>query len=123
MNAKDELRRKAEETLQTSMIVIDDMSEEEIWKLVHELQVHQIELEMQNEDLRHTHAELEESRTKYADLYDFAPVGYFTFDKNGLICEANLTGARLLGIERGLLIKKPFSQYIMKDHQKVCIGT
>jgi diguanylate cyclase (GGDEF)-like protein/PAS domain S-box-containing protein len=70
---------------------------------------------MQNEELRRTQSELEQSRSKYSDLYDFAPVGYFTFDKNGLILEANLTGSRLLNVERAHLIKKPFSQYIVKN--------
>ncbi len=80
--------------------------------MVHELQVQQIELEMQNEELRRAQSELEEARNRYSNLYDFAPIGYFTFDKNGLIIEVNLTGANKLGIERSFLIKKLFSLYI-----------
>ena len=61
--------------------------------------------------------ELEDSRSKYSDLYDFAPAGYFTFDKNGFILEVNLTGAALLQIERSFLIKKPFSIFVLRDDQ------
>src|SRR5574341_596721 len=74
--------------------------------------MHQIELEMQNEELRRMQSELEDSRNRYSDLYDFAPIGYFTFNENGNIIEANLTGTDILGIERSFLIKKPFSRYI-----------
>jgi PAS domain S-box-containing protein len=63
--------------------------------------------------------ELEVSRSKYADLYDFAPVGYFTLDKNGVILEANLTGATLIGIERNQLLNKPFSNYLTEDSQDI----
>ena len=87
-------------------------SEKDARRLVHELEVHQIELEMQNAELRRTREELELSHNNYVDLYDFAPVGYFTFDAQTLIREVNLTGAKLLGNERKLLIKKPFSDFI-----------
>jgi len=87
-------------------------TEADMRRLLHELQVHQIELEMQNEELRQSREELELSRNKYAELYDFAPVGYFTFDTAGLIREVNLTGAQLLGIERRLLADKPFISFI-----------
>jgi PAS domain S-box-containing protein len=79
---------------------------------VHELEVHQIELEMQNEELRQAHNELELSRNTYAELYDFAPVGYFIFDRHGLVQEVNLTGAQLLGIERQKLTNKSFTSFI-----------
>jgi formate hydrogenlyase transcriptional activator len=81
-------------------------------RLVHELEVHQIELEMQNEELHRAQEEIESSRDKYAELYDFAPVGYFTFDTRGLIREVNFAGARLLGIERSMLVDRLFSGFI-----------
>jgi transcriptional regulator with GAF, ATPase, and Fis domain len=81
-------------------------------RLVHELEVHQVELEMQNDELRRFQNELELSRNKYAELYDFAPVGYFTFDASGIIIEANLTGASLLESERDALINSPFTKFI-----------
>lgn len=83
-------------------------TEPEAQRLMHELTVHQIELEMQNAELRNAREELELSRNRYAELYDYAPVGYFTIDARGLIREVNLAGARLLGIERQLLVKMPF---------------
>lgn len=113
-----DLRKKAEEQLQKQKgTSLKTLSAQDAQSLIHELQVHQIELEMQNEELRKSQTELEESRSKYSDLYEFAPVGYFTLDKNSLILEVNLTGAVLLQKERSLLIKKPFSIFILKDDQ------
>ncbi|HEY9246603.1 MAG TPA: PAS domain S-box protein, partial [Candidatus Methanoperedens sp.] len=109
------LRRQAEEALQGQVPDLGKLSIKDIQHLVHELQVHQIELEMQNEELRRIQNELEESRDRFSNLYDFAPIGYFTFDKKGFIAELNLTGANLLGIERNLLIKTPFSRYMVPD--------
>lgn len=83
--------------------------------LIHELQVHQIELEMQNEELKRTQLALEESRDKYVELYDFAPIGYFTFTHRGLINEANLTGASLLGVERKKLLKRGFGRFVVTE--------
>jgi PAS domain S-box-containing protein len=112
-----ELRTLAENKLKDKKKKKQKLSVEEEKELIHKLQVHQIELEMQNEELRTAQEDLEQSRSRYADLYDFAPVGYFTFDKNGLILDVNLTGAGQLGMERGLIIKKPFSRFIKKEDQ------
>jgi PAS domain S-box-containing protein len=106
------LRRKAEEKLRTQLERLQKLSARDIHELVHDLGTHQIELEMQNEELRKTRDELESSRNKYVELYEFAPVGYFIIDVHGLIEGANLTGAQLLGIERGLLLKRPFIGFI-----------
>lgn len=80
--------------------------------LMHELLVHKVELEMQNEELRRAYAALEEARDRYADLYEFAPVGYITLSREGLIGEINLTGSALLGVDRVKLIKRRFSQFV-----------
>jgi PAS domain S-box-containing protein len=79
---------------------------------VHELQVHQIELETQNEELRQAQETITESRNRYVDLYDFAPVGYVTLDPQGLIVDLNLKGARLLGAPRNSLIQRPFILFV-----------
>ena len=86
-------------------------------RALHELRVHQIELEMQNEELRRTQEELEASRERYFDLYDLAPVGYFTLNEKGLILEANLTAAKLLGVARSALVKQPLSSFILPQDQ------
>ena len=106
------LRREAERTLKSSMLPPEEMPTEDAQRLIHELRVHQIELEMQNEELRRTQNELEISRSRYADLYDFAPVGYLTLKKNGQIVELNLTAAAQLGTERTHLIDKHFQNSI-----------
>ena len=112
----DDLRKRAEKKIPGSADSTGKMSAPEIQKLVHELHVHQIELEMQNEALRQSQAETAESQYKYSDLYDFAPVGYFTLDKKGHIIEANVTGASLLGAEKRSLAKQPFQRFITPGH-------
>ncbi|ABB31021.1 PAS/PAC sensor signal transduction histidine kinase [Geobacter metallireducens RCH3] len=82
--------------------------------LLHELQVHQIELEMQNEELHRSQDELRSSRDRYSLLYDFAPVGYFTLSRNGTILSANLAGATLLNTERSRLIRQNFGRFLDK---------
>ena len=86
-------------------------------QLTHELQVHQVELELQNEELRRTRTALETSQARYFDLYDLAPVGYVTLNAKGLIQEANLTAATLLSVTRTELVRRAFSRFIFKDDQ------
>jgi len=112
----DDLRRRAEKRITESTDSIGTMSAPEIQKLVHELHVHQIELEMQKEALQRSQAEAADERRKYTDLYDFAPVGYFTLDKKGRIIEANVTGASLLGAEKRSLAKQPFQRFIVHGY-------
>ena len=111
------LRRQAEERLREKSGDVSAPAPDDTQKLIHELEVHQIELEMQNEELRKTQEKLVESRDKYTYLYDFAPVGYFTLDEKALIRQVNLTGADLLGIQRIKLIDTKFSHYISPEFQ------
>jgi PAS domain S-box-containing protein len=106
------LREKAEALLQSKTPGVHDLSHDEISRLVHELQVHQIELEMQNDELRRGQIALEEASRKYSDFYDFAPVGFLTLDESGLIREVNLTAASQLGVTRRHLVNKPFRFFI-----------
>jgi PAS domain S-box-containing protein len=111
------LRRKAETALTTTRAQVKKMTPEEVQRLVHELQVHQIELEMQNEELRQTQVDLEVARDRYATLYDFTPVGYVTLDERGRILEANLTFCHLLGITRRDILRKKFETYVDPNDQ------
>jgi PAS domain S-box-containing protein len=113
----ESLRLQAEKRLRTKANHISGMNSNDVQNLIHELEVHQIELEMQNEELRHVQIELAESRDKYFELYDFAPVGYFTIKEKGIIEQANLTGATLLGIGRQSLIGKPLARFISAEDQ------
>ena len=94
-NPKD-FRTKADKRLSLKKPLVPEVSPEDAEKLIHELRVHQIELEMQNDELRKAQEEIEVSRSRYADLYDFSPVGYFVISKAGKILEVNLTGAGLI---------------------------
>ncbi|MBU4524166.1 MAG: sigma 54-interacting transcriptional regulator [Desulfomicrobium sp.] len=91
------------------------LPEIEMKQLVRELEVHQLELEIQNEELRQAQDALEISHDAFSDLYDFAPSGYFSFDSQGLVSSANLPGARLLGIERQRLFHMPMSLWIADE--------
>jgi len=108
-----ELRRQAEERLPAKTVEWQPpRTEEETQRLVHEFEVHKIELEMQNAELRRARDELEAALEKYTDLYDFAPLGYFTLDGEGGVRAVNLTGAGLLGVERSRLIGRRFGQFV-----------
>jgi PAS domain-containing protein len=90
-------------------------AEIEVKKLVHELQVHQIELEMQNEELLHAYETSEAALKKYTMLYDFAPTGYFTLDHDGRICELNFSGAEMLGDKRFSLVSRNFKLFVSEQ--------
>jgi two-component system, cell cycle sensor histidine kinase and response regulator CckA len=120
MPGSEDMRRRAEERLKSRTAKSAKLSPEKAQAMLQELQVHQIELEIQNEQLRQTQAELEAAVTKYADFYDFAPVAYLTLDARGLILEANLTAATMLGVERRRLLRSPVTNYIVKEDRKIC---
>jgi PAS domain S-box-containing protein len=114
-----ELRIRAEQKAAQSPENIDALLPDEVKRILHELRVHQIELEMQNEELRTSQVELESARARYFDLYNLAPVGYFTISEQGLILEANLTAAVMLDVHLGALLGRPFSQFILKTDQDI----
>ena len=115
------LRRRAEVQFQQAHLAsaeaIAVMSPAEMQRTLQELRVHQIELEMQNEELRRAQVALDLARDRYFDLFDLAPVGYCTLSADGLILEANLTAATLLGVARGSLLKRPFFSFITAEDQ------
>lgn len=113
----EDLRMKAEEVMLNKKGLSTNQALE-IDELIHELEVHQIELEMQNEDLIKTQTELEDSRREYYELYDFAPVGYLILDKKGIIKRINLAGAKILGKPRKYLIDEAFIRFIAPSYQK-----
>ena len=119
--AEKNLRQRAEELARKNASpTLDELaksSPESFAEMLHELQVHQIELELQNEELRQTQFDLQESRRRYFDLYDLAPVGYLTLNEAGIVEEANLTAAEMLGITRADLVKRPFSYFIIPNDQ------
>ncbi len=110
------LRKNAEEKLKVNQNKATPSAiENDVKRLVHELQVHQIELEMQNEELRQANERAEAALKKYTMMYDFAPMGYFTLDHNGIICELNFTGAELLGDRRFTLVNSNFKLYVTDE--------
>ena len=106
------LRGRAEKQVKQASRTAKPISESNLLKLIHELEVHQVELEMQTEELRHSQLQLEDSRKKYFDLYDLAPIGYVTLDRKGLIRELNLTAAELFGTERRRLNSALFVRFV-----------
>jgi PAS domain S-box-containing protein len=114
-----DLRRRAEEMLLKEHGEFDKIQPADMLNVLHELRVHQIELEMQNEELRRTQQELQASREKYFDLYDMAPAGYVSINEKGIIFEANLSIATLLGKERSHLVGRPLPRFIHKEDQDI----
>jgi|GEM_PF-2927769 len=111
------LRSQAEERLRTTRREVEAMPVKDVQQLVYELQVHQIELEMQNDELRRTQLELETTRDRYLDLYDFSPAGHLTLDTRGRIVEANLRAGMLLGVNRIGLIGQLLSHFVTAEDQ------
>jgi PAS domain S-box-containing protein len=118
---KTELRRQAEAKLseRKKKAAAPSASESDTQRLLHELEVHQIELEMQNEELVQSRVEVEAGLRQYTDLYDFAPIGYFTLAHDGTIHQVNLAGASLLGVERGALINRCFGTFVSAGSRSV----
>ncbi|MBI5583289.1 MAG: PAS domain S-box protein [Deltaproteobacteria bacterium] len=123
LQGSGELRQQAEKIAQARKSRmpenIEVLSPEAAHRLLHELRVHQVELEMQNEELRRVQEQLEVSRARYFDLYDLAPVGYVTLSEQGLILEANLTIITLLGVTKGALVKQPLTRFIDREDQDI----
>jgi diguanylate cyclase (GGDEF)-like protein/PAS domain S-box-containing protein len=117
------LRQRAEEIAHKNhpdtSINLEKLTWSEIEKIVHELHVHQIELEMQNEELRRIQIELDCERERYFDLYELAPVGYCTLNEHGVIVQTNLTAATMLGCHKTALLKHPLSSFIIHEDQDI----
>jgi PAS domain S-box-containing protein len=116
-NEQDKMREDAEAQLARLPLTLvqPQPGEELLHELLHELKVHQIQLEMQNEELRVAQIALEESRDRYVDLYEFAPVGYLSLNHDGMIEEINLTGATLLGVARNKLPHHRFAPFVATE--------
>jgi PAS domain S-box-containing protein len=123
MSSAQALRRRADEIVRAEPASADvppeSLSPAQAQKVIHDLRVHQIELELQNDELRRTQESLEHARSKYFDLYDRAPVSYFTVSKEGVILETNLAGARLFNVDRAALIKRPLNAFIFREDQDI----
>lgn len=118
----NDLRWRAEEFLLKSPSAIKKMPARDLRDLkdlVEELRIHQVELEMRQEELQRSLQKLGDVRDRYQDLYDFAPVGYFALSSKGSILEANLTASTLLGISRSDLVGKPLSHFIAEEDQDI----
>jgi len=115
-SASETLRQKAEQLLKKkSARTGPSLSEFEMTKLIHELEVHQIEMEMQNDELQLTKQQAVASADKYSELYDFAPSGYFTLSTDGEIKELNICASHMLGKERAHLINRTLSFFVSSD--------
>lgn len=111
------IRQRAERMVSTAPSDVSAMTVTQIKQLLYEFQVHQVELELQNEQLRETQLELSLSRDRFADLYDFAPVGYLTLDSRGVVIEANFAAATTLGVGRDRLLRSKLSDFLAPGSQ------
>ncbi len=109
------LRAEAEAMMESFSIGINATNLTEM--LMHELLVHKVELETQNEELRRAQVAMEEARDRYVDFYEFAPISYITINRDGMISAINLTGAALLGADRTKLINRRFSAFVASPDQ------
>ena len=115
-----DLRERAEVKAATiGSLDLTSLSREGANRLLHELRVHEIELEMQNEELRRTQEEVQASRGRYLDLYDHAPVGYLTLNGQGVILKANSRAAAMLGAPTDVLVKQPITRFVQADDQDI----
>ncbi|MEI7633627.1 MAG: PAS domain-containing protein, partial [bacterium] len=114
------LRRQAEKKAITEKAETREaLSSEETRHVLHELRVHQIELEAQNEELRKIQRQLETSQARYFDLYNLAPVGYLTVNEKNLILEVNLTAATLFGVAKRKLLGAPLARFVFREDQDI----
>jgi len=119
-DANNLIRNKAEEVIKNNLSKLNSkLSEAEILKLIHELEVHQIELEMQNEELLRAKEKAEKASEKYAQLYLFAPSGYFTLSKLGEILELNLVASQILDREHIVLLNHRFGAFVSEDTRPI----
>lgn len=111
------MRQRAKRMVSTVSTDVSRMTSSQIKQLLYEFQVHQVELVLQNEQLREAQLELSLSRDRFADLYDYAPVGYLTLDSSGLVIEANFAAASILGVGRDRLLRSKFSDFLAPSSQ------
>jgi len=115
----NQLRKKAENILQEKGVQDPSLYEKDLESLVQELNIHQIELEQQNAEMTHIQNELERSRNRFADLFDYAPNGYFLIFKDYHILDVNQTGSQMLGYENHEVSGERFTSFIHPDYQDV----
>lgn len=118
LKPKNRLRQQVEKlVIREKTAEVLPFSADHVQKLLYELKVHQLDLEMQNEELRRSQHELEISRGRYRSLYDLAPIGYLTINVHGFVLESNFKAAALLGVTRNTLLKQPLSDFIFSEDQ------
>ena len=112
------LRRRAEEMLDQNIKVLDSLNPDDMLSVIQELRVHQIELELQNDELRRTQEQLVKSTRKYSRLYDNAPVGYISLNEDGIILQANRTFSKMVGMDKARLTHRPFANLISPEQRQ-----